>query len=498
MKPNTPKSAWQKTRKLFNDIHLWIGLASGIIVILVCLSGTLYVFNTELKEMANPKLYKVTAPAGANPMPIESLIKQVKESTGGKVVSVKIPADPNRTYQFMVRMKEGDKEGKGERGEGKAKGEKHGTKDQAMTMAAASTAPAIAAAGDEQSGKDKGTADKGREGHKDGAGKEGKEGRAGKEKGGAVKEKGGKPEQGKRPSAFAVNQYTGEVIGNISEVKGATASLMKTMFSLHRWLLLDKVEKPIFGELENRKLGSYITGAATILFTLGVITGMVIWFPQRVKSWRQGLKVKWSGSWKRTNHDLHNSLGFYACIFLFLMGITGPQWSFPWYREALRKSLGTYQPEGFEPPKDPVSTIVAGAAPLNLGDYLKKADAALPYTGDYSISLPKDSASAITVMKNKTGFFAPAAGDKVLLDQYTGNVLQKEVFSDKPFNERVSGSIKALHLGDVYGMFTKIIYFLACLIATSLPVTGTLIWLNKLKKKRKKKVNKRPAMRLSA
>lgn len=480
MKPNTPKSAWQKTRKLFNDIHLWIGLASGIIVILVCLSGTLYVFNTELKEMANPELYKVTAPAGANPMPIESLIKQVKENTGGKVVSVRIPADPNRTYQFMVRMKEGDKEGKGE---GKAKGEKDGPKDQAM--AAAATAPAIVAAGNEQAGKDKVNADKGR-GGKDKAGE------------GKGKEKGGKPEQGKRPSAFAVNQYTGEVIGNISEVKGATASFMKTMFSLHRWLLLDKVEKPIFGELENRKLGSYITGAATILFTLGVITGIVIWFPQRVKSWRQGLKVKWSGSWKRTNHDLHNSLGFYSCIFLFLMGITGPQWSFPWYREALRKSLGTYQPEGFEPPKDPVSTVVAGAAPLNLSDYLKKADAALPYSGDYSISLPKDSASAITVMKNKTGFFAPSAGDKVLLDQYTGNVLQKEVFSDKPFNERVSGSIKALHLGDVYGMFTKIIYFLACLIATSLPITGTLIWLNKLKKKRKKKVSKRPAMQLSA
>ncbi|WP_316842432.1 PepSY-associated TM helix domain-containing protein [Pedobacter gandavensis] len=458
MKPTTPKSAWQKTRKFFNDIHLWIGLGSGIIVILVCLSGTLYVFNTEFKEMANPELYKVNAPAAAKPLPIESLIKQVKESTGGKVVSIKIPADPNRTYQFMVRMKEGDKEGK----------------DKA------------------KAGQDKALAGK------EGPGREGKAGKGKAGKGKDGKGKAGKPEEGKRPSAFAVNPYTGEVIGNISEVKGATASFMKTMFSLHRWLLLDKVEKPIFGELENRKLGSYITGAATILFTLGVITGMVIWFPQRIKSWKQGLKVKWSGSWKRTNHDLHNSLGFYSCIFLFLMGITGPQWSFPWYREALRKSLGTYQPEGFEPPKDPVSTVVAGAAPLNLSDYLKKADQVLSYQGDYSISLPKDSASAIAIMKNKTGFFAPAAGDKVLLDQYTGNVLKMEVFSDKPFNERVSGSIKALHLGDVYGMFTKIIYFLACLIATSLPVTGTLIWLNKLKKKRKKKVKEVPAMRLSA
>lgn len=438
MKQSTPRSAWQVTRKLFNDIHLWLGLASGIIVIVVCLSGTLYVFNTEVKEMASPELYKAGRIAGAVALPIEELIGKVKANTGGKVVSIRIPSDPNRTYQFMVKMKEEKKEGEAAKALVKEKGDK---------------------------------------------------GKAGKDK----------PTEGKRPSAFAVNPYTGEVIGNISETKTATASFMKTMFSLHRWLLLDKIEKPIFGELENRKLGSYISGAATILFTLGVITGMIIWFPQRLKSWKQGLKVKWTGSWKRTNHDLHNSLGFYACIFLFLMGITGPQWSFPWYREALRKTLGTYQPEGFEPPKDPVSVIKAGTAgaPLNIADYIKKADEVLPYSGDYSISLPKDSISAIAITKNKVGFFAPSAGDKLLLDQYTAGVLKIEVFKDKPFNERISGSIKALHLGDVYGMFTKIIYFLACLIATSLPITGTLIWLNKMKKKNKK-VKQKPAMQLSA
>jgi len=442
MKQGKTKTAWQKTRKFFNDIHLWLGLASGIIVILICLSGTIYVFNNELREMASPELYKVDG-KGAKPMQIEALMARVKASTGGKVTSIKIPADPNKTYQFMVKMKDKDGEGKKDRG------------DRKKGAAELSGAPS----------------------------KDGK-----KEKGGKGKEG---PGEGKRPSAFAVNQYTGEVLGNISEVKTTTAEFMKTMFSLHRWLLLDKIEKPLFGELENRKLGSYISGTATILFTLGVITGIVIWFPQKIKAWKQGLKVKWSGSWKRINHDLHNSLGFYACIFLFLMGITGPQWSFPWYREALRKTLGTYQPEGFEPPADPASKINAeNAKSLSIAEYINKAQEALPYTGDYLVSLPKDSLSAIAITKNRTGFFAPSAGDKLLLDQYTAGVLKVDIFKDKPFNERVSGSIKALHLGDVYGMFTKIIYFFACLVATTLPVTGTLIWLNKLKKKRKpKKVN---------
>src|SRR5690606_12037834 len=149
--------------------------------------------------------------------------------------------------------------------------------------------------------------------------------------------------RGPRGTTYYVNPYTGAVLGDSKNSKTASSEFMGMMFSLHRWLLLDKIEEPLFGELPNRTLGSYISGTATIIFTLGVITGIVIWVPRRVKSWKQGLKIKTKGSWKRMNHDLHNTLGFYSCILLFIMGITGPQWSFPWYREGLRKTLGTHQ-----------------------------------------------------------------------------------------------------------------------------------------------------------
>jgi len=97
----------------------------------------------------------------------------------------------------------------------------------------------------------------------------------------------------------------------------------------------------------------------------------------------------------------------------------------------------------------------------------------------------------LEISKNKTGFFAPAASDKVTLDAATSAVISTDIFREKPFNERIAGSIKALHLGNVYGQFSKLLYFIACLIATSLPVTGTVIWLNKLKKKKSKKAAKR-------
>ena len=396
------KSKWQKIRKLFNDIHLWLGLSSGLVVIAVCFSGTVYVFNTELTEKAAPHLYKVQPVAGKERIPADLLIEKIKKASGGTVTGIVIPADIKRTYQFTAK-KEGDSLNRG------------GT-------------------------------------------------------------------------TYFVDPYSGEITGTSKE-KNGTKEFMSTMFSLHRWLLLDRIKKPIFKGVTNRELGSIITGTATIIFALGCLTGLIIWFPQKIRNWRQGLKVKWNAGWKRINHDLHNSLALYALIFLLLMGLTGPQWSFEWYRNGLQKTLGTYKPKDAPKEKAPKSKLTKDSVALNslsVADYIKVADKELDYSGNYNITLPADPTAVAMISKTKTGFFAPAAGDRITIDQYSGKVLKLDIFKSKPFNERVAGSIKAIHVGNVYGTFTKWLYFLACLIATSLPITGTMIWLNKMKKKNKK------------
>ena len=422
MKQQKTNAVWPKLRKFLNDVHLWAGLISGIVVLLICLSGTIYVFNTEIRELASPELYQVRAEAGAQRLSPEKLIADVTRQTGGKVISIKIPADPESSYVLTVKDSE-KKDLGGKKGSGK-------------------------------------TSDPGVEKSKN-------------------KEKPAAPSRGVQ---YLVDPYSGEILGSTAE-KNKVTEFMQLMFSLHRWLLLDRIEEPIIAELPNRKLGSYISGTATILFTLGVITGIIIWFPQKVRNWKQGLRVKWTASWKRVNNDLHNSLGFYSCILLFLMGITGPQWSFPWYREALRKSLGTYEQEGAAKAEMPKSQIrTENTNTLLIESFIAAADKDLNYQGNLTISLPADSTDIVLLSKNRTGFFAPAAADKIYVDQYSGELLKSDIFSQKPFNERVSSSIKAIHVGDVYGTFSKILYFLACLIATSLPITGTLIWINKMKK----------------
>lgn len=414
MKPEKKLTRWQTIRKFFTDVHLWLGLASGLIVIAICFSGTVYTFYAEIKEASLPELYKTRVPENAVPLSLEELITKTESATGGEVIALKTFADPERTWQLTVKM------------------------------------PILPQAHDDNSQKTQ--------------------------------------SEEPRPINYRVDPYTGEIKGDLTNAKNATTEFMSSMFSLHRWLLLDKIKKPIFGELPNRKLGSYITGTATILFTLGCITGLVIWFPNKVKNWKQGLKIKTDGNWKRINHDIHNSLAFYSLIFLILMGLTGPQWSFPWYRTGIQKTLGTYKPEDAPKPDQLKSTLPLDSLtnPASISHYYEAAQQSLPGAGDFTINLPADSTATVSISKIHVGFFAPAASDRLQLDQYTTQVLKVEIFKKKPFNERVAGSIKAIHVGDVYGKFTKILYFIACLVATTLPVTGTIIWINKLRKKRAK------------
>ncbi|WP_266203342.1 PepSY-associated TM helix domain-containing protein [Pontibacter kalidii] len=386
-------------RNLFNDVHLWLGIASGLVLFVVCLTGTIYTFREEVEELMAPEKYTVEVPANAQPMATNALIAQLEQELKGRVVSISIPEDKASTYSISV-------------------------------------APAAAAGAKKGEGSAKG-------GEK------------------------GKGQGGGKPATYFVNPYTGAVVGT---PESATAEFFTTVMKMHRWLLLGD------------SVGRVIVGAATIIFTFLVLTGLVLWFPVKRKNWKQGLKIKTNAKWKRVNHDLHNTLGFYSSILLLIMALTGLCWSFEWYRNGLSEVMGA---EVFKGRKEKPATIAAAPTTATPEDYIAQASLLLPYAGDLRVSLPADDTTAVVIQKSQTGFFALAASDKVQLNKHTAEPLKVEKFSDKPLNEQIVGLIKPLHLGNVYGTFSKILYFIACLVATSLPITGTLIWINKLRKKKK-------------
>jgi len=111
-------------------------------------------------------------------------------------------------------------------------------------------------------------------------------------------------------------------------------------------------------------------------------------------------------------------------------------------------------------------------------------NSALDYEGNLRISLPAKPGADISVSKSRTGFFAKAGSDQVTLDPASLAVKEAKLFSDLSTRQQIGRSVKSLHTGEIFGQFTKFLWFVACLIATSLPITGTLIWWNKRKKKK--------------
>ena len=365
-------------RKFMTDLHLWMGLASGIILFLVCFSGTMLVFEKEIESLFAREL-EITP--GESKLSLEELKQEL--SSEGTVVGVTIPSSENKAYEFRVKTSPEDRRG----------------------------------------------------------------------------------------STFMVDPFTAEIL---KPQKSPLDGFFSSMFRLHRWLLLDS------------KIGRPIVGIATIIFFFLAVTGIIVWFPKKWKwkAFKPGFKIKFSARWKRINHDLHNTLGFYSCIFLIIMILTGLCWSFEWYREGSSKVLGTQVFGGrggpvMESTIDPEKTI-------DLVEVYNISRKELDYNGKTYISIPEEKKDIFQVRKYAENNWSPVTSDRLLLDR-DGTVLQKELFSEKPLNVQVASLIKPIHTGEIFGMLSKIIYFLACLIATSLPVTGTIIWLNRLKKRSKAK-----------
>lgn len=369
-------------RKFINDTHLWLGIGSGIILLIICLTGTVLTFEEEIKSVFAEEI--IVSP-NAEIISIEDLSRNL--SSEGEVMRVSISPKATKPYEFSVKTNKDDRRG----------------------------------------------------------------------------------------TSFFVDQYT----GNYSKKAGNPLDgFFMTNFKLHRWLLLDS------------SIGRPIVGVATIIFLILSITGIVLWFPKKKlkklkwKHLKPGFKIAWRAKWKRVNHDLHVTLGFYTAIFLIIMSLTGLFWSFEWYKNAGSAVLGTEVFGGRSGGPTIDSKAPEDSKKISLAEVMKITEKELPFEGTTVLQIPTNEKEIFSIKKYHDQDFLKTATDELKIDR-DGRIISSEIFSEKPLNVQIASSIKAIHMGTIFGWFSKTIYFISCLIATSLPITGVIIWLNKLKKKPK-------------
>lgn len=103
---------------------------------------------------------------------------------------------------------------------------------------------------------------------------------------------------------------------------------------------------------------------------------------------------------------------------------------------------------------------------------------------------PADSAGTIRATVRMGGY---TYYEKSILqfDQYTGEVLHRDLYSDKNAGEKLLAMNYDIHVGAIGGIPGKIIAFLASLVCASLPISGFIIWWDREQRKRRQRKSKK-------
>ena len=90
-------------KKIFRQIHLWLSVPFGLIITLICFSGAMLVFESEVMEFTRHDLYYVEKVESA-PLPVGRLLEKVSATLPDSVAvtGVTIFSDPERAYQVNL------------------------------------------------------------------------------------------------------------------------------------------------------------------------------------------------------------------------------------------------------------------------------------------------------------------------------------------------------------------------------------------------------------
>ena len=87
-------------RKVVFWCHLLCGVIAGVIILTMSVTGVLLTYEKQLTVWADTRNYKITPPAGATRLPIETLIAKVRESQNAVPVSVTMRAGDTAPVAF--------------------------------------------------------------------------------------------------------------------------------------------------------------------------------------------------------------------------------------------------------------------------------------------------------------------------------------------------------------------------------------------------------------
>jgi uncharacterized iron-regulated membrane protein len=267
---------------------------------------------------------------------------------------------------------------------------------------------------------------------------------------------------GREATRYA-NPYTGEVLG-----EGAVhfRDFFHWITELHRWLALAG---------ESRETGKAVTGAACLVFLFLVLSGLYLWWPRRL-TWHFVKRLvafdrRLTG--RARNWNWHNVFGFWACLPLLFIILTGLIMAYPWASNLLYSLTGNPVP----PPREGPGGRNRGGKPevvplTGLDRAVAAAQSRYPDWQSLMVRLPSSAKAPVSISVTDSHRGRPDRRLQLNFQLTTGELVSEEKFSDHNLGRQLRLWSRWVHTGEAGGFLGQTLAGLAAFSGAVLVWTG--------------------------
>jgi len=246
--------------------------------------------------------------------------------------------------------------------------------------------------------------------------------------------------------------------------KSGSISFFENLLNLHRSLGIPEI-------------GKYIVGTSAILFFLFLLTsGVYIWWKAYANNLQEGFKIKWKPKKIKFNFQLHKVLGVYFLIPLLIIAFTGAFFTYNTYYKSALKIFDRNHITRLNQQNQSIENS------SSFNEVLLNSNESYALRAIY---FPGDNTDKYRFRYIKDRFINAGFRKTKELELTTKGELT--TLSDFRFDynsNRFAAQFYPIHIGEITGLFGRIIVFVSGLIPIVLFITGFRIYLFKKKKKK--------------
>lgn len=250
-----------------------------------------------------------------------------------------------------------------------------------------------------------------------------------------------------------VDPYRGRYLGAIEQ-----GGFFDIVLKLHRQLFLGTT-------------GRMIVELTTCWTIVLLMTGAYLWWPRK----RNRLGGVWLPRLRRKPYvvlrDLHAVCGIYLAVVAIVIALTGLIYTYVWgsgFQYAARKS-DAY--DMFS--KSMLSKCPPEAKDLPIDRFVEIAQRKMP-GNTLTVWFPRIPNGVYLVTANNDR--GPQVNELLFIDRASGEILEDRYNSQTKIIYWLGSWNFPLHIGTIWGMPSKLLWFSTCLMLMMLPVTGLWMW----------------------